>query len=203
VDKLSPRAIVAPGAGKMRKFIQDVQRSSSAAKLDAKRELAVTIGVALSAFFVGPVVFSLLAVPLSSTGDAFFAAFTGSDVYVAAVSLLSISIYSISKEYNVEGRDYFSFPHAVTILLTALLIVVIAFSVCTARVVYEAIKPYLTWRASVAGVLGWLTFFFTSAFAYGVLVLRNDMEKGSAHRTHEDEEDFVRAYHASQAEQAS
>ncbi|HEX3919364.1 MAG TPA: hypothetical protein VHW60_18660 [Caulobacteraceae bacterium] len=180
----------------MKALFNDVGKASPAAKRDARRELAITVGIALSAFFVGPLVFSLLTLPLAGAGEGMLATFAGSDVYIASVSLLSISIYSISKEYNVEGRDYFGFPHAVTILLSALLIVVVAFSVCTAHAVYEAVKPYLLWRSVWAGILGWVTFILATLLAYAVLVLRNDMEKGGAIRVHADEEAFVRAFQA-------
>jgi hypothetical protein len=180
----------------MQDFIDDVRKAGPAAKREAGRELAVTVGVALSVFVIGPLVSALLVLPTNGIPQSLFDDLSGSEIYIAAVSLLSIAIYSISKEYNIDRGRYLGFPHAVTILLLTVLVLIISFSVCTAHVVYEAMKPELVWRGLLAGGLGWLLFVGTSAFAYGVLVLRYDMETGSAHRTREDEEGFVANFEA-------
>lgn len=180
----------------MRKFVKDVNTASPAAKVEASRELGVTIIISLAAFFVGPLIFSLLVLPVTNGLAGAFKAFTGADIYIAAVSLLSISIYSISKEYKSNGRDNFGFPHATTILSSAVLIVLLAGSVYTGRVIYEAMEGVLAWRGDVAAVLGWLIFIVASYFAYAVLVLRNDIESGAARRTRQSEAELLARFNA-------
>lgn len=180
----------------MRAFVRDVRKADQRAKLEASRELAVTIVISLATFLVGPLIFSILALPFPSAAAGLFKAFTGADIYIASVSLLSISIYSISKEYKLEGRDYLGFPHATTILLSAFAINLVALTVYTSRVFFEAVPNTFEWREPVAGALGWAVFIVASALAYAVLVFRNDMEGGGARRTHQEEDAFARTFAA-------
>lgn len=182
----------------MKDLISDVRSASAVSKVEAKRELAVTLIISLATFFIGPLIFSMLVLPAASGLSGAIKAFTGADIYIAAVSLLSISIYSTAKAYDANGRDKFSFPHATTILSSAVIIILVAGAVYTSRIIYEALPTVLSWRVSVAALLGWIVFGTASAFAYAVLVLRNDLESGASQRTRDDTLNFVAQFQAAQ-----
>ena len=186
----------------MWRLIVDVRGASPRAKKDAQREIMITAVISLSAFFVGPLLFAMIVLPGKNAASGLLSAFSGADIYITSVSLLSISILSISKEYNIEGKDYLSFPHAASILLSAFVITLVAFAVYTGRTIYNAAPDVFEWRAVIASIVGWVTFIVASVFAYAVLVLRNDMEVGASHRTQEGQDAFVEQYQASRGDPA-
>ena len=181
-------------------LIDDVYTASPRAKKDAVREIMVTLAISLSAFFIGPLLFAIIALPGKTAATGLLSAFSGADIYIASISLLSISIYSISKEYNIEGRDYFGFPHATSVLIIAFIITMIGFVVYTSRTIYQAAPTIFEWRAIIASIVGWATFIFATWFAYAVLVLRNDLEFGASHRTQEQQDNFADEFAASRRE---
>ncbi len=178
-------------------LIKDVCDAPSDAKEEASRELLLTVVVALSAFFVGPLLFSVLIVKDGSEG--FFSTLRGSDIYIAAVSLLSMAIYSISKEYNTAKRNSFGFPHAATIMALTVLILFASATIHTARVISDALPKDFSWRGGVAAFLGWTVFVLTSLLSYAVLVLRHGLDKGTSLQQHREEEDFVGEFNAREA----
>jgi hypothetical protein len=178
----------------MKKFIIDVINAAPRAHEEARRELALTLTVTAGAFVIIPIVFTALITPLDQAAPGFLRAFTSTDIYIASISLLSISIYSISKEYQSEGRDRFGFPHAATIMVAALLILLLAIAAYTARMVADALPSVVLWRGSLAQTLGWAVFIISSATAYAVLVLRNDIEGGAPNHTRDEERDFVQKF---------
>ncbi|OYX21652.1 MAG: hypothetical protein B7Z09_00020 [Brevundimonas diminuta] len=181
----------------MKKLLNDVNTAPASVRDEAWRELGVTLVVSLCTFFVGPIVFTMLVIPTSSILGGIIDAFTGADLYIAAVSLMSISIYSISKEYRSEGRDRFGFPHATTIMCSAIIILFISLTTYSSRIVYEALPTYLQWREVLAGLIGWTVFVFACAVSYAVLVLKNDIENGGAGRQRDEQEEFVAKFNLS------
>lgn len=175
----------------MKKLFNDVTTAPVSVREEAWRELGVTLVVSLGTFFVGPIVFTMLVIPASSAVSGIIDAFTGADLYIAAVSLMSISIYSISKEYRSDGRDRFGFPHATTIMCSAIIVLLVALTTYSSRIVYEALPMQLQWREILAGFIGWGVFTFACVISYTVLVLRNDIENGGAGRQRDEQEQFV------------
>lgn len=179
----------------MRKFLADVRAAAPTAHAEARRELAVTLTVTAGAFAILPFVFTALIMPLDRAAPGFLRAFTGADIYIASISLLSISIYSISKEYDSDGRDRFGFPHASTIMVITVIILILAIGAYTARMVAEALPTVVLLREWVAQILGWGVFAVSTATAYAVLVIRNNLEGGGTPKqTRDEQEDFVQRF---------
>lgn len=171
----------------------DVTSAADEAKRDASRELGVTLTISLGTFVIAPLIYIILLFPNRGGIASLFEGFTNADIYIAAVSLLSISVYSISKEYKSDHRDRFGFPHATTIICFSVAVLIISSAAYTARLINTTIDGF-TWQKLPAAIIGWGLFFITCLLSYGVLVLKNELETGAARRTRQDEEDFVNAF---------
>jgi len=121
--------------------------------------------------------------------------FIGSDIYISAVSLLSISIYGISRAYYVSENKLFRFPHAASILIFGFLVVLVSTAAYTSKIILSADLTTMEWNEWVAAPLGLIVFGLTCWVVYGVLVLRNDLDgAGAPYRMREDQEGFVQEW---------
>jgi hypothetical protein len=176
-------------------FRADIDAARPESRKDAQRELWITVVISLGAFVLAPTIIGALTLPIPRLASIAVVPFIGSDIYISAVSLLSISIYGVSRAYYVSENRLFRFPHAASILTFGFMVVLISTAAYTAKIIISAGMTSMEWNEFVAASLGLLVFGCTCWVVYGVLVLRNDLDgAGAPYRMRQDQDGFVQQW---------
>lgn len=176
----------------IKEFAADIAAARPESRTDAQRELWITIIISLGAFVLAPVIIGALTLPWTKLAQTAVLPFVGSDIYISSVSLLSISIYGISRAYYVNENKLFRFPHASSILIYGFIVALISTAAYTSKIILSSGLTNMEWNEWVAAPLGLIVFMITCWVVYGVLVLRNDLDgSGAPYRMREDQNDFV------------